>query len=70
MFPLNDEELEIHFLLKDLEEAKRNADKSLWMHGTVNLWQGAQNRYENEKKKYLEKANAYLAKQYKEANEL
>ena len=70
MFPLNDEELEIHFLLKELEDHKRNADKSMWMHGTVTMWQGAQNRYDIEKTKYLEKANAYMAKQYKEANEL
>lgn len=56
MIPRTNEELDLYFLLKELEEARDAANKSIWQHGTASLQHTAQERYFEIRQQYLEKA--------------
>lgn len=57
MIPRTEEELELYFLLIDLNEAREVASRSIWQHGTPTMQRMAEEKYWELKQEYLKKAN-------------
>ena len=57
MFPKNDKELEVHFKLQELFEAKKRSERSIWQAGTEGMMKIYQNQYDRAKTEYLKLLN-------------